>query len=326
MPDVEEDVLREVMVRSTADLFASPAATAHALRRQRQQGMRTRMLGVTGIAAAAGVAIGTFVTVSGSGSGSGGHPGTGQSVAQLTDAQKTLYGLSSAAAATHRSPGAYVILGEKVTDSKPGKGTETGPRTNVITTATGSFISYQPVTITGSADAPWSAGALYAPPNNLPTIAQLNAMPTSPAALRASLLAQAKQLFAQARSVAQQLEKSTGKKYPVPQLTDDDLLFDQAANALWDPRLSPALRAATYKVLAEIPGVTVKTGVTDSAGRPAVEISRVSTQGEDVQTFENPRTSATLESAWVEPSGESLEDLYLSITYTNNPPTTPPQG
>ena len=42
-----------------------------------------------------------------------------------------------------------------------------------------------------------------------------------------------------------------------------------------------------------------------------------------VETFENPKTGATLESAWVEPSGEFLEDLYLSITYTNHIPPNP---
>ncbi len=322
MPDIEEDVMRELLVRSTADLFASPAAAAQALRRQRQHRLRTRVLGVTGIAAAAGITIGTFVTVP----GSGGQPTTGNSAARLTAAQKTLYGLSAAAAAARQTPGAYVILRERVTDSKPGKGTETGPTTNVINTDSGSVISEQNVTITGSTSDPWEPGAADAPPGDLPTLKQLDATPTSPAPLRAYYLVQGKQLLAQARYVAQQLEKSTGKKVTVPTLTDNDLVFDQAANALWDPRLSPALRAAVYKVLASTPGVTVKTGVTDSAGRPAVEISRVSSPGEDVQTFENPRTGATLESAWVEQSGEILTDLYLSINYTDNPPLTPPQS
>ena len=334
MPDVEEDVLREVMVRSTADLFASPAATVHALRRQRQQRMRTRMVGVTGIAAAAGIAIGTFVTVSGS--GSGGHPGTGPGgpgpvqSAQLTAAQKTLYGLSAAAAAAHRTAGKYVILREKATDSEPGgQGSETVPRTSVITTVTGESISYEKGTSpgpTGVVGDPQAPGVLYAPPGNLLTLAQLNALPTGPAALRTSLLAQARQLLAQAREVAQQLTKSAGKKIQIPQLTDDDLVFDQAANALWDPRLSPALRAAVYKVLAETPGVRVKSGVSDSAGRPAVEISRVSTQGENVQTFVMPKTGATLESAWAARGGEFIEDLYLSITYTNDVPANVYQG
>jgi hypothetical protein len=331
MPDVEEDVLRELMLRSTEDLFASPAAAAHALRRQRRHRTRARVLGVTGIAAAAGLAVGTITTVSGSGT----HPATGpggpapvHSTAQLTVAEKTLYGLSSAAAATQRPAGRYVILRESSTDSEPGgKGSETGPRASVINTVTGFSISYQGLTGSGATVDPWPPGVLDAPPGSLLTLKQLDAMPTSPAALRAFLLAQAKQLLAQARVAAQALAKDKVKDIPkVPDLTDDDLVFDQAANLLWDPRLSPDLRAAVYRVLADTPGVRVKTGVTDSSGRPAVEISRVSSQGENVQTFENPKTGATLESAWAARGGGFVEDLYLSITYTNDVPANVYQG
>jgi hypothetical protein len=123
-----------------------------------------------------------------------------------------------------------------------------------------------------------------------------------------------------------------GQKIPTlfpkgPQPTDNDLVFEQAADLLWEPHLSPAPRAALYKVLANTPGVQVKSGVTDSAGRPAVEISRVDQVAKaKVETFENPKTGATLESAWVEPSGEFLEDPYLSITYTNHIPANPYKG
>ena len=330
MPDVEEDVLRELMVRSTEDLFAPPAATAQALRRQRQHRTRARVLAVTGIAAAAGLAVGTVTTVAGSGA----HPATGSSgpvpvhsMAQLTVAQKTLYGLSSAAAATQRPPGRYVILRDRSTASQPGKGTETGPSASVINTVTGFSITYQDPTGSGSTSDPWPPGVLEAPPGNLLTLAQLDAMPTSPAALRAFLLTQAKQLLAQARVAVQALAKDKAKDIPtVPNLSDDDLVFDQAANLLWDPRLGPALRAAVYQVLADTPGVIVKTGVTDSAGRPAVEISRVSTQGENIETFENPKTGATQESAWAPRGGGLVEDLYQSITYTNDVPADVYQG
>lgn len=147
-------------------------------------------------------------------------------------------------------------------------------------------------------------------------------------AIRAFLLAQAKQQLTQAYVDQQAQAKSAGKKIGSAGSgtgpTDDDLVFEQAANLLWEPHLTPGLRAAVYKVLADTPGVKVKTGVTDSAGRPAVEISRNSTwDNERVETFENPKTGATLESAWVEPWGEVLEDLYLSISYTNHIPADP---
>ena len=326
MPDVEEDVLRELMLRSTEDLFASPAATAHALRRQRRHRTRARVLGVTGIAAAAGLAVGTLAIPSGAQPAArpgvaGGSGGSGGAVhaAQLTAAQKTLYGLSAAAAATPRPPGRYVVLTEKSFS-----GGEVGPKTSVIDTVTGGGVTYQDITTSGYPQPP---AALKALAGTSPTSAQLDAMPTGTAPLRAFLLAQAKQLLAQARVAAQALAKDKVKDIPkVPDLTDDDLVFDQAANLLWDPRLSPDLRAAVYRVLADTPGVRVKTGVTDSSGRPAVEISRVSTQGENVQTFENPKTGATLESAWAARGGGFVEDLYLSITYTNDVPANVYQG
>jgi hypothetical protein len=215
-----------------------------------------------------------------------------------------------------------------VLTEKSFEGGVTGPRTSVIDTLTGGGVTYQDLTGSGY---PRPPAALNAPAGTSPTSAQLDAMPTSPAPLRAFLLRQAKQQLAQAgeemASQAAKAGKKTAKLVPVAQPTDDDLVFGQAADLLWEPHLSPALRAAVYKVLADTPGVQVRTGATDSEGRPAVEISRVSTfYGEKVETFENPKTGATLESAWVEPGGELLEDLYLSISYTNQLPPDPYQG
>ncbi|MGH3212049.1 MAG: hypothetical protein ACRDNO_30245 [Trebonia sp.] len=341
MPDIDEDVMRELMIHSTADLFAGPTPTAAALRRHRQRQLRTRVLGVTGIAAAAGLAVGTLVIPSGAhpgvADGSAGAAGTIHT-AQLTSAQKTLYSLSAAAAATRRPADRYVVLTEKSVDTEPGSsggGGETGPKTSVIDTVTGGGVTYQDITVSGSNGDPQPPAVLNAAPGTSPTTAQLDAMPISTAKLRAFLLAQAKQQLAQAYAEEQRMAKlnSHGKvkigAFPAPgnTPTDNDLVFEQAADLLWEPNLSPALRAALYKVLAATPGVTVKTQATDSAGRPAVEISRVDNVGKtDVETFENPRTGATLESAWQEPTGEFLEDLYLSISYTNHVPANPYQG
>ena len=340
MPDIDEDVMRELMVQSTADLFARSAPTAEALRRRRQRQLRTRVLGVTGIAAAAGLAVGTLAIPSGAqpaarpgaAAGSAGSAGTTHA-AQLTVAQQTLYGLSTAAAATQRPAGRYVVLTEKSVDTQPGgAGGETGPKTSVIDTVTGGGVTYQDITVSGANGAPQPPAVLNAPADSSPTTAQLDAMPTSTAGLRAFLLSQAKQQLNQAYAEMAQQAKKAGKKIaaPIPkgpQPTDNDLVFEQAANLLWEPHLSSALRAAVYKVLADTPGVQVKSGVTDSAGRPAVEISRVASFAkENVETFENPRTGATLESAWLEPTGEFMEDLYLSISYTNQIPANPYQG
>ena len=98
-------------------------------------------------------------------------------------------------------------------------------------------------------------------------------MPTSPAKLRAFLLNQAKTQLTQAYAWQAQQAKKAGKKITTPfpkgpTPTDDDLVFEQAADMLWEPHLSPALRSALYKVLAATPGVKVQTGATDSSGRP----------------------------------------------------------
>jgi hypothetical protein len=325
MPDIDEDIMRELMIRSTADLFARPASTAAALKRQRQRRTRTRMLGVTGIAAAAGLAAGVLAIPSG---GSTGAPQT----VRLTAAQQTLYGLSAAAAAIHRPAGRYVVLTEKSVDIEHGAGganSEIGPKTSVIDTLTGGGVTYQDITVKGANGDPQPPAVLKAARGTSPTTKQLDAMPTSPAKLRTLLLAQAEQQLSQAYAKMAQQARKAGKKIPTPfpkgpQPTANDLVFEQATDLLWEPHLSPALRSALYKVLANTPGVTVKSRATDSAGRPAVEISRVDQVAKvRVETFENPKTGATLESAWMEPSGEFLEDLYLSITYTNHIPPNP---
>jgi hypothetical protein len=337
MPEIDEDILRQLMVRSTDDLFAPPAAATAAIKRQRRHRMRTRALGAAGTAAAAGVAVGVLVSSSPGtrpAQASGGVSGTKSATVPIRlAAQQTLLSLSAAAAATPRPPGRYVVQTENTdtTDVYPagtpisgpnGKRStlkhqavlsETGKKTSVIDTTNGSVITYQDISASGKGspvgDTP--PAVLNNGPGSEPTNAQLDAMPTGTKALRAALLAEA----------IQQMQI----KFMTPPLpTDDDMVFEQAAVVLWDPNLSPDLRAALYKVLAATPGVQVKPDATDSSGRPAVEISRFEAWSkQEVEAFEDPETGATLESAWVGPSAEYAEDLYLSVTYTNTAPADP---
>ena len=107
----------------------------------------------------------------------------------------------------------------------------------------------------------------------------------------------------------------------------DDMVFEQAADMLWEPHLSPGLRSALYKVLAATPGMKVEVGAKDSSGRPATLISRpADSGGYTVKTYENPDTGATLESAWAGPGATFDEDLYLHIGYANAIPPNPYQG
>jgi hypothetical protein len=336
MPEIDEDIMmRDLMVRATADLFAPPAAAAEAIRRQRQHRMRARVLGVAGTAAAAGLAAGTLASTA------GGHPASSHATAggaagpaitaQLTAAQQTLFGLSAAAAKTPQPSGRYVVLTEKAITTD-GSSSETGGKTSVIDTVTGGGVTYQGIAVSGEPGTPAPPAVLQAAPGTSPTSRQLNALPTSTTGLRAALLSQAEAQQRQANKLLQEKlaieqRQGHGKKQTAvatPQPTDDDLVFEQATDLLWQPNLSPQLRAAVYKVLAATPGVVVQTGAADSSGRPAVEISRVDTVGKtDVETFENRATGATLESAWHQASGEFDADLYQSISFTNSLPANP---
>lgn len=333
MSDIDQQIMRQVMNQATADLFASPSATAAAIKRQRHNRVRTRVLGIAGTAAAAGLAVGTVATVSGPGTRPAAAPARSALAGhttnvQLTAAERTLDSLSAAAAATHRPSGRYVVLTEKSTGTD-GAVTETGGRTSVIDTVTGGGVTYQGITVSGAGSTPTPPSELSSPAGTSPTIAQLDALPTSPTALRAVLLAQSKQQYDKAYKLEAKAKK-TGQAYPalVPgnPPTDDDQVYDQATDLLWVPDISPALRSALYKVLAATPGVIVNAHAADSTGRPAIEISRFDTAAKtDVETFENPTTGATLESAWDGPSSNFSEDLYLSIAYTNTIPANPYQ-
>ncbi|HEX4834334.1 MAG TPA: hypothetical protein VH478_24940 [Trebonia sp.] len=332
MPDLDEDVLRHLMVRATADLAAPPAAASRAIRRERRHRVQTRVTAVAGTAAAAGVAAGVLVATAGSShpvSGTG-PVAAGGSTIQLTAAQRTLFGLSAAAAATPRPAGRYVVMTEQTT-SNGDSASEAGGETTVIDTLTGGGVTYQDISLAHAGGTPAPPGTLTFPKGTSPTSAQLDATTTVPAALRQLLLKQAEGQIAQAEQMELQKwqleEKELGKTLPKPkqpQETDDNLVFSQATTWLWTPNLSPQLRSALYKALAAIPGVTVKTGAADSSGRPATEISRHdTTSGATVETFEDPATGVTLETSDVGPGSALSEDLYKKISYTSTLPGDP---
>jgi hypothetical protein len=321
MPGIDEDILRELMHSSTADLHAPSTVTAGIISCHRRRRVRNRAMSV----AVTGAAAGTVFALVGSAPGASGGARTGGGASgatatpalRLTAAQTALYRLSSAAAAAAPRPaGRYVVLAEKQDDYA---------RTSVIDSLTGDVWTYQ-----HGAGVP---SELPVARHDSPTEAALDAMPTDPSALRALLLAQAKQQQAQAAAEQQRImaPKLKGKKGPAasqPHLSDDDLVFEQANMMLWNPLVGPPLRSAVYKVLAATPGVLVSTNARDMIGRPAVEISRLDTAtGVQDQTFENPATGAVLETAFVY-SGSKTEgtDLYLSVTGSSTLPPNPYQN
>jgi hypothetical protein len=343
MPDTDEDIMRQLMTRATEDLFAPRAAVAQALRRQRRHRARVRVTAVAGTAAAAGLAAGVLVPAvrGGARPAAPASAGSGSATAapvRLTAAQRTLFSLSAAAAATRHPDGRYVVMTEQTisrgTGGRSGVTTEAGPKTSVIDTRTGGGLTYQGITVTNGNGTPAPPSVLTAANGTSPTRAQLDRWPTGTVALRAALLAQARQQQARAQQFMdakrRAIERQLGKKVtavPQPRLSDDDLVFEQAADMLWEPHLSPGLRSALYKVLAATPGVKVQTGAKDSSGRPATLISRAADSGGyTVRTYENPGNGDTLESAWVGPGSSFDEDLYLKTSYTNTIPPNPYKG
>jgi hypothetical protein len=141
-----------------------------------------------------------------------------------------------------------------------------------------------------------------------PTRAEFASWPTNPAKLRALLVRQA------GDGVGLDI---LGQIY-----TADDMVFEEATAWLWNPLLSPALRSAMYKVLAATPGVTVKSGTTDTAGQPAIEISRSDSFAGEESTFESPETGAVLEQDFTDVGPA----LYAGVTGYATPPANPYRG
>jgi hypothetical protein len=332
MPEIDEVVLHDLMHRATDDLHAPSAVTAGIVSLHRRRRVRARLMSVGATGAAAGIVAGVLASGNNSPaahSTAGPNNGTINGTIKLTAAQRTLYHLSDAAAATSRPAGRYVVMHEKQTTQAPNGGEESSENIDVINTVTGGGLTYQdyhgaPHQLSDSAGT---------------TQAQYDAMPTGATSLRAFLLSQAKQQDAQADKIMnrklKQEEKTTGHKLsalpnPTP-LDNSTLVYEQATYTLWSPLLSPALRSALYKVLAATPGVVVKTGAHDAMGRPAVEISHWNRWAHEYsEVFDNPSTGATLETADVTPANPALHitasygsDLYQSITRTNTIPPNP---
>jgi hypothetical protein len=303
MPKTDEDVLRELLHRVTDDLQAPPAVTTGIVTRHYRRLRNTRILSITttSVAAAALVAAVVVPRVDPSASGHAQNPAalpaTKLPPVTLTAVQ-VLDQLSAAAAHAPQPTGRYIALSEIDLDplaSHPEKllseflnpklppalraqlertvteyGTE---RTQVLDSVTGDVWIYQ--------HGVGIPSEFPAAPHWSPTVAEFAAWPTNPAKLRALLVRQAGQ------AVGLDINGVTE--------TADDLVFQEATSWLWNPLLSPALRSAMYKVLAATPGVTVKTGTTDAAGRPAIEISRYDSFAGEETSFESPGTGVLLE-------------------------------
>lgn len=334
MPTVDEDLVRDLLRRYTRDVHPAPPVAREVATRQRRRERRHRVASVAATGAALGTAAGLIATAGGHsapapGGRTGGTSALGGSrpVVRLTADQRVLYHLSSAAAGQRQGTGRYAVMSTEGDHLKD---------TSVIDSRTGDMWSYQK----GTDGNPSGSG--FTRHYSLAS-AKLAAMPTSRAALRAALIAQ----WDEQNKPAPDPVRAKGphlRRIPV-RVSADDKVFQQASDMLWNPLVSPALRAALYKVLAAVPGVTVNPGAHDGIGRPAVEISRVDSSGLPggksdgitYATYENPKTGAVLESTVTYPPGSDIvtpQDptgsstvvdtiVYLRVTWASAVPADP---
>jgi hypothetical protein len=321
MPATDEDIIRDLLHRYTDHIQpAASVATAVAARQRRRD--RRRVMSLAAAGAAVGTAAGVIAVVPGHSSGTA-------PVIRLTADQRELYHLSSAAARQPRDQGQgrYVVMKTEGSDIKD---------TSVIDSRTGNMWSYQQ----GSHGNPSGKGFTR---RYSPTAAQFAAMPTEPAALRAALIAQ---WDSQVKPAAHPVRTTGPTPVAIPiTVSDNDKVFQQASNMLWNPLVSPALRSALYKVLAAVPGVRVNSSARDGIGRPAVEISRTDNSGLPhgksdritYATYESPTTGKVLESTVIYPPGSDVvtpqdphgtativdTTIYLSTTWTSTIPADP---
>ena len=321
MPRTDEDILRTVMHRCTQDLRPPASIAAQVVTRQRRRERRGQILTVTATTAALGTAAAVAALVPRQAAPGPGAHHTSPAIT-LTAAQRTLYRLSSLAAGTSQGQGRYVVMRE-IQDNYQ--------KMSVIDSITGDVWTYQQ-----GAGVP---AELPVARHDSPTQAQLAAMPTDPAALRARLISQYDRQQEQAdAALAGQLRKKDkllrGHDLPAIKplrLTPDDKVFEQANLLLWNPLVPPALRSAVFKVLAATPGVQVNSHARDDRGRPAVQISwfdRVTSV--TLATFEDPSTTRLLEQTDISTpaavnghTSSAGRDLYLSITRASSVPPNP---
>ena len=330
MPATDEDIIRDLLHQYTDHVRPPATIAAEVASRQRRRDRRRLVQSLAAAGAALGTAAGVIAVVPGHTSPAAPAAGRTQPVIRLTANQRVLYQLSAAAAGQPEGQGRYAVMSTEGANVKD---------TSVIDSRTGNMWSYQE----GSDGTPSGKG--YSPRYS-PSAAQFAAMPTGLAALRAALITQWQK---QNKPVPDPLRK-TNHATPSPRalpvlVSDDDMVFQEASYLLWNPLVGPALRSALYKVLAAVPGVTVNPSARDSAGRPAVEISRVDNSGLPrgksngiiYATYESPATGAVLESTVTYPPGSDMvtpqdptgnstvidSTVYLSVTWASAIPSDP---
>jgi hypothetical protein len=353
MPDIDEFILRDLMIRGTADVHADPAIGRSVASRQRRRERRSaiRRTVTTGVAAAG--ALGVVAAYA-----TGGHTPAPSSSARarlakaastsarlskaapqpkvaplhsihLTAAHKALDRLSRTAAKVPSSPeGRYLTMVDDQANSASGYSTV---QTTVWDSVTGDVWTTQ----TGS-------GVPNSFPEQVhgsPTGAEFAAMPTDPSALRSLLLREAKVQQTRGRLANLRTLRADGTSTRAerkalsspPEWSDAALVFQQANYLLYNPLVDPKLRAALLDVLADTPGVDVDSNATDARNQPAVEITftDVADDAESYvqSTFMDPSTTTVLEQTQTLSNKEAnasdtTTDSYVSTTSSDTGPVS----
>jgi hypothetical protein len=326
---IEEEMLRDVLHRSTEDLFAPQGSAGKALgycRHHRHKRIRRAVFatGMTSIAVVAAVAAISIPAADSPREASISPP-------RPTAGQKELYQLASASKKAQEPQARYAVLTERQNGDV---------KVSVIDRVTGDIWTYQQI--------PGAPDELPVAVHGSLTSAQFAALPTEPVSLRMTLIKDGLQEVYQSK-----LQLSYGTYYVRPTVVipikaapvadamkaasvgaagnETNLVFSEATDMLWNPLVSPSLRSALYEVLATTPGVVVDPNARDSLGRAAVEISRLDTEAKLLlATYESPSTGAVLQSTFTNLLGsvstQNLDlgsDVYLSVTWANSVPPNP---
>ena len=309
MPLTDEDIVRHLLQRYTAAVFPDAAVASGVAGRQRRKEIRRRAGSAVAAGAALGVAAGVVAGVHPGSSGpaeatdtTGATPGRTATASApaitLTVGQRVLYQLSAAAAKQQPAPGRYVTVYEK---------TASVLAATVIDTDTGNGYSYEK----GAILTPSRQGAVVT--DISPTAAEFAAMPLDPAALRKYLIAHYE-----------------GPVFPQDPPSDpptaNDVIFAHAMSYLWNPSTPPDLRAALFRLLAQMPAVQVDPSAHDMLGRPAVKITWTASDTTVYAIYEDPTTGTVLEQAYKWPARMRLGPSYglmLRVTRTNTIPPDP---
>ncbi|MFC4049846.1 CU044_5270 family protein [Actinomadura syzygii] len=139
------------------------------------------------------------------------------------------------------------------------------------------------------------------------TFKQVQALPADPGKLRSAL------------------ERAIPRNHPTAGRTADEVVKNCVTDLLSFVPASPKVRAAAYRMLAAMPGVTAMGEVTDERGRKGVGLHVRVLRGVADTVIIDPNTSLVLSTSRSAPDvpGKVDKELYLQVGWTDSAPRIP---